>query len=820
MKLTKVTLSYPFIRYKIDVTHFTSRRSTAIEWLILEAVQRTRMAPEYQVMSVEDLFSLFFGITDTNHMIRPCLLNLRDIGALQLDSIYDQTDMAQTQMGQLHLTPVGDAMQRDGRLPGADSEDRINLYYHITANQLLGESKKANYQEKPIGIPVREIESAGEIPFPAPLVSDALETLKTQKEHPSWLMEETVIRQIIPVESKLLWKNVIKSFNVGEGMQCYIEGNENTDVNGAALAGMNLKEPDPALPVIRADDPDAEFDAIVPSARIQTLIEEMNNRGNPVIADIHISLDNIRTFTNGKNNANLRIFCGAEETNVRIERNLITICVTESLLPNGLVYLDSAHAVGHGAFSLSAGSFSRLAELAYIPKEITADPKEIALKCVEPLYHKYPGVVHIFRVFGMQAEQTRFIEQHVGSLLSIEEKISCITQLNEESLTLFKTKCVSNDKSNELILDAEGIASEITDISSARRVLERYASIDVLKKHTDTIEALLRILLQNIKESKKLSDVHALWEQIQSIGKQYIKFVNREELYQNLYSDAVLDELISEFQDEELYELEAYTPYESVLRDMRNIAERTQDMLELSLLEEVSEERLTEAVLLHRSELEKLISSLELWRNLSETFNSRFGDFEETAAVCPALTQTDKNFRKLSSVLSMFCCDKSLRYRKICILDTNSLMHMPELLSMLDGKDTMVIIPQTMLTELDGLKKDANEEKAYQAREAIRRIDNYSAFDWINLKEQSNTELLSADLDPENQDCRIISVALKYIIHKPILITDDVNMRNIAKSQGITTMTTEDFADDMLKAEREQQQAKNKNKKSKKKQKR
>ena len=102
MKLTEVTLSYPFIQYRIDVTHFTARRSTAIEWLILESVQRVQMAQEYLGMTIEKFFSVLFGITDTNQLIRPCLLNLRDIGALQLDFIDSQTDMAQTLLSQLH----------------------------------------------------------------------------------------------------------------------------------------------------------------------------------------------------------------------------------------------------------------------------------------------------------------------------------------------------------------------------------------------------------------------------------------------------------------------------------------------------------------------------------------------------------------------------------------------------------------------------------------------------------------------------------------------------------------------------------------------
>ena len=40
MKLSEVILSYPFVRYDVDVTHFTARYSTAIEWLILETIQK------------------------------------------------------------------------------------------------------------------------------------------------------------------------------------------------------------------------------------------------------------------------------------------------------------------------------------------------------------------------------------------------------------------------------------------------------------------------------------------------------------------------------------------------------------------------------------------------------------------------------------------------------------------------------------------------------------------------------------------------------------------------------------------------------------
>ena len=820
MKLTDVTLSYPFIQYRIDVTHFTARRSAAMEWLILEAVQRVQQIPGYSGMSIESFFSMLFGITDTNKMIRPCLLNLRDIGALRLDSVYDQTDMNETTMGQLYLTDVGASMQKDGKLPGADSTDRIRLSYHVLANQFSRYSKTAVFQDKPNGIMVREIESADEIAFPELLARQTLETLKQQKERPSWLENETSVQKIIPVESELIWKNVIKSLVVGSGLICHVEGNDDPDIDSAALSGIDLGITSNSLPNIQVSDPDNELKAITPSNQLQSLIDGIDKNGKMLIADSNYRIDGIRPFTSGKGNVSVRFFCNAGDTKVKIERGLITVYLTENLLPNGLVYLDNYQAVGHGLFSLTAGSVNRIAELAYISKESGVDIKSTILSYIEKNYVTNTGLLHIYRALGMQTVEMQIIGSYCRDLKSIEEKVCFISQLNAESLTLFNCKSISDEAVNELILDKDAIQSQITNTASALQVLRKYASADAVKKRPSTMEALLRIVLNGIETSQSLSDVIAILSYIQSVAKQHIKFIKQENLWKSLYSDTVLREMISKFADEDFYTLEEFTQYESVLRDMRNVVDLTQDLLEISFMEETSEERIIEVVLLHRSDLNKIVDYSERWRSGLEVFNSRFGDFSEMSTASQALTSADKNFQKLSSVLSMFCCDKSLRYSKICILDTNSLMHMPELFELLDGKDTMLIVPQMMLSELDGLKKDENEEVAYQAREAIRVIDAYSAFDWINLKEESNIDLLSSDLDPDNPDCRIISVALKYIIHKPILITDDTNMRNLAKSQGITTMTTEGFSANIQQAEREHKQEKNTGKKNKKKKKR
>ena len=816
MKLADVTLSYPFVNYSITVTHFTARRSTAIEWLILESLQRVQTATGYSSMSVENFFSALFGITDTQQMILPCLLDLRDIGALQLDSVYDQSDMTQTYLYQLHLTPVGTAMQRDGKLPGAETKDKINYYYNISANKLLKPSKTSIFYETPSGIAVQEIEDAESIAFPAALINDSLEILKGTNERPSWLQQETVIREAIPSSSQLVWKNTIRSLMIGEDMHCYIEGEQNPEFVIAALKGLALQQPDSKCLNISVKDPDAEYHVITQLNQLQMLLEGIEERGNIFFADANYRLDTIRSFTGGKLRVNVRIYYNAKETSYKIERGMLTAFIKESVLPDNVIYLDTTHMVGHGAFSLYIGDNKIAAELAYMPKELGLDAQKLAIECVKKYHRDCPGLLHILRVFGMHDEEIRLAEECTTFLNSIEERIQFLQTLNDESVILFHSKCINDEKVNSMILDVDKIASEITDVASVRKIWGRYTAIPLVKNRQTTVEALLRVLLSNLKESNQLSEVHEFWKDIQQIGKQYIKFTKQDNLYIRLYSDIVINELISHFPNDDIYQIEAFTPFEDLIRRMRNSADRTQDVLDISMLESHSEEFLTEAVVSHRSELEKLVDLLGEWKDLLETFESRIGDIRDATETCSSLDIAVNNYKNLSLALSRFCCEKSLQFKKICVLDTNALMHMPDLLQMLDGKDTMVVIPQIMLTELDGLKKDEDEDIAFQAREAIRQIDNYSSYEWLNVTEQSDPELLSDDLDYDNPDCRIVTIALKYVIHNPIIITDDINMRNIAKSQGILTMTTDGFVAKLQQEERDKVKEKKSDKKDKK----
>lgn len=141
------------------------------------------------------------------------------------------------------------------------------------------------------------------------------------------------------------------------------------------------------------------------------------------------------------------------------------------------------------------------------------------------------------------------------------------------------------------------------------------------------------------------------------------------------------------------------------------------------------------------------------------------------------------------------------------VLDTNILLLDAHNLTTLDGPEDIIVLPETVLDEIDAKKSDRNNELAYHAREfgrllttaidiGIERTDNLI----INRLRVQDTviELVSQTEYPDYSgmaanvinDRKIIDVALSYmkLNKKPLIfITNDIACLNRAKSLGLDT---------------------------------
>jgi PhoH-like ATPase len=138
--------------------------------------------------------------------------------------------------------------------------------------------------------------------------------------------------------------------------------------------------------------------------------------------------------------------------------------------------------------------------------------------------------------------------------------------------------------------------------------------------------------------------------------------------------------------------------------------------------------------------------------------------------------------------------------RKIFVLDTSVLVYDPK--SYLSFAKNDVIIPITVLDELDKIKKFANES-GKNARVAIRNLDNISNLGEIHTGIQiENDTVIKIDvsaydavsLDPTYGDGKILACAIKIKEHtgsEVILVSRDINLRIRAKAFGLVAQDYE-----------------------------
>lgn len=126
------------------------------------------------------------------------------------------------------------------------------------------------------------------------------------------------------------------------------------------------------------------------------------------------------------------------------------------------------------------------------------------------------------------------------------------------------------------------------------------------------------------------------------------------------------------------------------------------------------------------------------------------------------------------------------------IVDTNVFVKCPDIISKI-GKNYTVVIPSTVLEELDKLKlkKSVDQSRLLKAAKNI----NTAFSNRFSKLEEPDVSLLPDGFDEKNPDCKILSVALKYNRGgaNAILLTSDNMLQSRASALGLTTLSLSQF---------------------------
>lgn len=795
MIIGKVKLAYPCVRFKVHVAHFTARDSTAIEWMILEAIDRCARFPAYGDWPVGTLFHEIFMVADPNQIILPCLLTLQDLSAITAGGISDETDLDSVYMRNLRLTAAGAEMQRTGKLPGKTDYDLFEVDYDPIKERLITVSK-GKMSEEPDGIPVIEIGSAEEIGFPSAQIRNMLEV--EQKSHPkgddrfTWLLASTQIESMDQAGATLSWYSVEKDVLLGPGMECWIDGEENPELNGLVLKAMDFDTPEGMenLPVITADDPDSELGEIVRYRCLDPLVRERMGVDFLAITRKEYVGDEIAGQIRKDKRLHVLVVEGCEQISAVLRNRQLVIKLPEQFLPDNIIYTSSESRISAGRCVMRAGKSEREVAIGYLLQESGSNLGDLIADAV--VWHAKEAPLALLALYAMDRKDD-FMDRVCalcGTRGSIEEKNRLLQEFNQAGLMAFGKRCVPQDAIARILVDPEYIRAGCIDIDGALKTLSEYETVTDIRQCDEVYRDILRQILSQLQPADSLEELYRLWGHIAGVKQSHMRWVNQNGFFRTLYSKDVMDVLMNIFPDDDFYSLvrDEYTPVEQTLAAMRRAVG---DIIELmpELEDAQDNESVKEAVLAHDKDMRRFQGDIRSWRDALERFEERVGDRDEYIHPGSGTAAMVDLMDRVADALALFLEDSAIEYASVVVADTCALMNHPELISWFDDGKAMLIIPQTVLCELDAKKISKDEEEASQARMAIRQIDIYRSYSWLNLSEVSDPSLLNRDLNPASSDNRILSVALRYIVKSPILLTDDINFRNIANAQpGISAM--------------------------------
>lgn len=121
------------------------------------------------------------------------------------------------------------------------------------------------------------------------------------------------------------------------------------------------------------------------------------------------------------------------------------------------------------------------------------------------------------------------------------------------------------------------------------------------------------------------------------------------------------------------------------------------------------------------------------------------------------------------------------------MFDTSALIDRPDIVSEVRKKE-LFVVTKRVLEELDDKKRD--ETIRPQVAEAVRNLLNLDG-EHLHFCE-GDMSLIPLDYRLKG-DNLVLSVAVRYRKHKPVVVTDDNNLSLKAKGEGFDFLTAEGF---------------------------
>lgn len=789
MKLADVILSFPHVKYDVMVSHYAPRQATAVEWVILEAMQASTRDPNFKDAPFSAVFEDILSIKDAERLIKPVIFDLVGSGMILAEGLSDEAPLGKMSMSQFKLTEKGQKLRKDGILPARTMEDVVKVYYDVFGESCKG-SRERNLSAEATGIKVIEAESVDDIVFPSAAVRSYLESLRGSSNNRR-LTKETQIQDLTASRAELSWKNIGRPFEIARNLTCYFNGMESPSLCAKALEQLDLPfaEGHPSMVEL---GPDVELNWFDNPERISSHVKELftSSKVSVIRADY---LDEM-TGSIDKDVLRGKVLCipFSRSFSARLEDGALLIEVQEGLFAEGTVSSFSKETLQIGNYELHAGDVMRcvtlLSSVSTKRGEIESICKEIATG------HSGESLLAALPLFAL-GEKDLFQKVVLDALANrkgLSQKNAAIKDVNHAAKILFKSECISGEVTQAVL--AEELARLFSgctfdNIADKVAVIKRDFSWE---NDSRVLNEAVAIGLRSLPGPSSVAQIWALWTSLEEQGIDVSSL--DDDIVAPFYSEHCLNEIMSVFDSDDLYSLQAFTVIERSILQLRRSCDSVSTLLsDADMYKPLTEEDARLLCMANKNALVQVYAELKSWQENQEILSGVGVDIEKVAYPDSPYARAAMSMKSVLAGISPFYDESLLRYAAVYVVDTCALMNSPTLVEAFEDSKALLIVPTLVLDELDGLKSSDDDEKALKARDAIRTIDNHRAFDWLNLRECGHPELLSDDCDKDRNDNKILSIAVRYIFKKPILITDDINLRNLAEANAIEAIGSAEF---------------------------
>jgi|GEM_PF-1263535 len=792
MHLADVRLGLPILRLQVRIHHSTPRRPTAFERVLLKLCDRLGSNVAYNNIALDRLFSDFLGVTDPIPLVEPILHELVRISVLRSSATELLVD--RLSLRDIEVTERGRQLLADDQLPSHPQSNDEVYYYDPIGNRLLSPLEATLAREEPPQAPL-DAEAFRDL-----LPEELIRAHVARGGSPWWSSSSRIDRIERASATSVLWREATAGIQCSDGeiqiqtkdpaQAEYIRGLPSAEIYKRVLATSILQSGTEAdewrsLPAVDL--------ATVPTDQTGWLPIQQALESVPAGAAVCILNQSAPFITMPDHVAPRQVIIGFDATAAHREPELTWNDTGDGCL------------VRFGApFPLPAvalASTSQIVSLFRASVMVGRDPYDLPLARIDTGDQPNSNVLSVLNAVATTLRRANeddgvalaslwmpaaeywsvYVKGSLASSGDLGPVLDHMRHMRQRVASL-----TGKDVDEEWEAAAARIIGD--DLSKRGRLdLDQLSTLmKAIEDCTITAPAVVANLIEDVVACSPIpKDLKEYAETASAVHRGGPAW--RIPFPSPLHSPQLVRDAIDAFGNDELLRtLGNDNRFDDVLQQLHTAYKGLSDAFGGTGLKGLgSEDDYLAAI---KSKDAGAIDELAVkcgdrYRDLCLLLQ----DFEtdvKNSALGKAMAQVES----LNAVLRKLVGALNKRFRAVYVVDTSALVEEPELLRKF-GDDELVVVSKRVIEELDDKKRDESLRPAVaHATRLLREIPTVR----IEFCE-GDLSLLSPDYRNKG-DNLILSVAVKFKKHRPILLTNDNLLALKAKAEGISTMDSKGFS--------------------------